>query len=588
MKTPDRRHEYTPFDDAFAELIGRLQPSADPDLAAAARLVSRAVREREVCFDLAAAEFSVPDIAAKLRTFANVVSADGSTPLVVSGSRLYLQRYFGYERELAAAILRRAGRRADFDPAAAGPLIDAAFPGADTPDHPAFRQKLAMFAAARSRLVIISGGPGTGKTYVAARIIAMLKQLYATAAPVIRLAAPTGKAAARLNEALAAAAIPELAGNAASTIHRLLGGGVDGDFRFDRARPLAADIVLLDEVSMVPLHLLARLFAALPESASVIMLGDMHQLSSVEPGCVFADLCEAADPERCGAAFAADFAAAFGRALPVPAAADASTLADAAVELTVSRRFAPDGKVARASSLINRCRSAAAADAAIAELQRPDPDFTVAPLPALPLASGRGAAAFRRVIAENYRELAAAADPAAAFAALERFRILTATRVGPFGSAAINLLARQLLFGDASPDEFYSGKPVLVLENDYDLGLFNGDVGVVFADGFGQRKVWFPDPAAPGAFRSIPPPLLPAHEEVFAMTVHKSQGSEFDRILLLLPESGEALTRELLYTGITRSRRGVTIFGDAAALRRAVLRKTARASGLADRLRAGR
>ncbi len=588
------------FEQNFADFMVRLSPGAPESLRTAAAMAARAVSQQHVCcrldlpqlyFDGRRPAFIPPPERwrTELLRCPAVVSATPETPLVLQDNRLYLQRYYLHERDLATAVRRFAARKPDFDPVAAGAVLCDLFPNADAPGSPEFRQQLAAFAAVRSRLAVISGGPGTGKTYTAARILALLGEMAQRAcrpAPRLVLAAPTGKAAARLTQAIAAAQLaPEPP--AAVTLHRLLGITPDRpDGRRNHQAPLPVDVVVVDEVSMVPLTLLAGLFAALPEHASLILLGDMHQLSSVEPGCVFGDLCRAGQPEAFTADFFADYRRAFGND-PDGFAETTARLADVTVELTVSRRFSASGGIARLAEAVKNARTRSDAENVRLLIRQFPSELSELPGPGDADQFRRtGTPELRRLIREQYRPLLDATTPEAALGALERFRILTATRVGPFGSEVINRLAHEWLSTDPARQRqmpFFRGRPLLIVENDRDSDLFNGDTGVVFPAPDGRLAACFPSRKGPG-IRFVPLSLLPRHETAFAMTVHKSQGSEFDAVLLLLPDQSEFVSRELVYTAITRARRHFFWQFAQEALITGILHDAIRTSGLAEQL----
>lgn len=529
--------------------------------------------------------------------------APGAMPLILDADdRLYLHRYFDYERRLARRLT--LARTAPADPAAFTPGIRAQlaelFAGnAARLDGTADWQQLAAALALRGRLTVISGGPGTGKTTTVVNLLACLLTL----APHCRiaLAAPTGKAAARMTDAIRqrAAHLPgavrHLLPAESSTVHRLLGVTAGGGFRHDASNPLAIDALVVDEASMLDLSLATQLLEAVPPSARIILLGDKDQLAAVESGAIFAEL--SVDPtlgEDCVRDLAAMTGTPVAAILP-PAPVQASALHDAAVWFTQNYRFARDSGIGRLARLVNAGDTAQA----IAWL-REDGDPGIAWIDdALDAAGGRpGTTALRRM-EEGYADYiaAVAVDPTGRDAithAFGRFRVLGAVREGPRGVTALNTeltrrfrAALKLPGLDEGPggSPWFTGRPVLVLNNDYVLKLFNGDIGIALPDATGQLLVHFPDPVADGGFRAIAPVRMPRHETAFAMTVHKSQGSEFDSVLVVLPEQrSRVLTRELLYTAITRARSRVTLVAGAPVLESAITASTERHSGLLTRL----
>ena len=500
---------------------------------------------------------------------------DGTTPLVWEGGRLYLRRYWHAEQRVARSLRRRlAGPREELAPEPLAPLFRALFPAASGPGID--WQAVAAAAALASPLALVSGGPGTGKTTTVRRILALL--LAADPALRIALAAPTGKAAARLGESIAGglAALPVDASLAeriprqASTIHRLLGYLPRSDrFRHDAGRPLASDVVVIDEASMVDLLLMDALLAALPADARLVLLGDRDQLASVETGFVFGDLCAAAPLDgTCSAAFCDFYRRLGGGALEIDPRA--TPLQDAAVELRISYRFRRQpgiGALARAVRSQDPGRALEILDS---------PGFDdVDRLPPEAIAE-----ALESIDGDLERYLRAD-SPAAALERLGRFRILCATRRGPWGVERLNRLVEHRLSrrGLAVGERWYRARAILITANDYQVRLYNGDLGVVWPED-GKLWAWFPAAEA-GELRRLPLAKLPAHDTAWAMTVHKSQGSEFDRVLLVLPPEDVALlTRELLYTGVTRARRRLHLVATAEILRRTIARRSRRSSGL--------
>ena len=523
--------------------------------------------------------------------------APGALPLILDADgRLYLHRYFDYERRLARRLMqaRRAGAGAVDAPPALRAQLAALFAGnAARLGGAADWQQLAAALALRGRLTVISGGPGTGKTTTVVNLLACLVALDPDCR--IALAAPTGKAAARMTDAIRerAQGLPEALRDKmpreSSTVHRLLAVTPSG-FAQDAANPLPIDALVVDEASMLDLALATRLLEAVPPAARIILLGDKDQLAAVESGAVFAEL--SVDPSLTPACVQ-DLAALTGTpaaAIAPPAPATPSALTDCAVWFTQTYRFAPDSGIGRLARDVN---TGAAADALAWLRAGSDPD--VAWLETPPHASldaalremDAGYAAYARALADA-RDVAAIAD------AFGRFRVLCALREGPRGVVALNAAMTKRLRAalhlpglDEGPgaSPWFAGRPVLVLSNDPVLRLYNGDVGIALPDGEGRLLVHFPDAESPDGFRAIAPVRLPRHETAFAMTVHKSQGSEFDAVLVMLPEQrSRVLTRELLYTAVTRARRRVTLVTDAAVLEQAIATPTQRHSGLLARL----
>ncbi|WP_273029273.1 exodeoxyribonuclease V subunit alpha [Massilia timonae] len=521
---------------------------------------------------------------------------DYDQPLVLDGERLYLRRYWRDETQVARAVRERAEATHPVDTRLVRSWLDKLFvaaPGAGQPDW----QKLACAVALRGSVAIITGGPGTGKTYTVARLLALL---FATAPDAARqrvaLAAPTGKAAARLKQSIDKA-LGELADRvgaelplreltarmgAARTLHSLLGARPDTRaFAHHRGNPLDVDVLIVDEASMVHLEMMASLLDALPPGATLILLGDKDQLASVEAGAVLGDLCHDAQAGNYDDDTIAYVRAASGEAIPAEYAGEGGALAQQTVMLRHSRRFGgPIGQLALAVNAGDRARAEEVLRASLdgvrwIEHAQPSQLLQLAHAgyaPYLALLKG-GAASDEDWVRQVLQSF-------------ETFRILCAVRDGEWGVSGLNeaiekrLEAGGLLRRGA---EWYVGRPVMVTRNDYSTGVFNGDIGVTL-----------PDPARPGAqrvyflegdkVRSVLATRLRNVETAFAMTVHKSQGSEFRHTVLALPREGNAiLTRELVYTGITRASREFTLVTPSGeVLREAIASRTHRTSGLRE------
>ncbi|WP_448508880.1 exodeoxyribonuclease V subunit alpha [Immundisolibacter sp.] len=577
-----------PLDAHFADLLLRHAAKPSPELALAAALVSRHTGEGHVCLPLGRLAGRAPfddqhwraPLLADWRDAlldSGVVGEPGAgKPLILDGvGRLYLQRLWRDEAAVARDLAARAAPRADLDPAAVQAPLRRLFPGTDPGS---VGQRRAAAVAALHGLGIICGGPGTGKTHTVARLLALLMELSGERPLRVALAAPTGKAAQRLAQSLLKAVDVWPAGHAlpgtVPTLHRLLGLRPDGGARHDADHPLACDLLLIDEASMVDLPLLARTLRALPATARLILLGDPNQLASVEAGAVLGELCAGAGGYS--PAGAARIESASGDTVP---GGGPGGISDAVALLEHSYRFAGGGAIGRLAAAVN----VGDAQGALALLRAGGEVRFEAVDTASRLNARLGAE-----IGPLLQPLFEIADPAAALAQLGDFQVLTALREGAFGVTGVNaaieraLRRRGLIRGQAA---HYPGRPLLVGSNDYVLGLFNGDLGLLLPDPAGDLRAWFA--GADGAPRALAPSRLPAHESAYALTVHKSQGSEFTRVLLILPpQPSPLLTRELIYTALTRAREGVTVWGSEATLAAAVGRRLERDSGLADALRA--
>jgi exodeoxyribonuclease V alpha subunit len=545
---------------------------------------------------------------------------DFNQPLVLDGERLYLRRYWRDETMVAASVVRRAGTERPVDAAAVRGWLDRLFeprPDARTEATGPDWQKIACAIALRSELAVITGGPGTGKTYTVARLLALLFAMAGEGQAQglrIALAAPTGKAAARLKQSIDQALdeladklgdtlpLRELAARmgAARTLHSLLGARPDTrSFAYHAGNPLDVDVLIVDEASMVHLEMMASLLAALPAHARLILLGDKDQLASVEAGAVLGDLCAEAESGNYAEDTVAYVQAATGEAIPADyALRDGGALAQSIVMLRQSRRFG--GPIGALALAVNRGDG----DAARAVLHAGPLEHGgrvhwiegATPQDALALAvDGRADAP------QGYRDYLTLVKEGpdawggdytgwvrAVLRRFEQFRLLCAVRAGEWGVAGLNEAIEARL--DAARlirrrGEWYVGRPVMVTRNDYATGVYNGDIGLTLPDPLrpGSLRVWFADG---DAIRSVLATRLRDVETAFAMTVHKSQGSEFTHTAMVLPrEMNAVLARELVYTGITRAREFFTLVSpNAAVLGQAIAERTQRASGLREAL----
>uniref|UniRef100_E1TB30 RecBCD enzyme subunit RecD n=1 Tax=Burkholderia sp. (strain CCGE1003) TaxID=640512 RepID=E1TB30_BURSG len=676
--------------------------------ARAAFAASRATAEGHVCVPLGALAHRFEASAAEVRAalFASGMASDGMRataalrPLVIDGQgRLYLARYYDFERRLARALVGHAAGEAEANGdgnvggrAGAGISGDAdAAAGANSTtntnapqtlhqrllryfgppaDDEVDWQRVAAVMALSGRLTIVSGGPGTGKTTTVVGLLACL--LDARADLRIALAAPTGKAAQRMQEALLARANalpPELAARlpqTSYTLHRLLGSGPGGRFRHHRDNPLPYDVVVIDEASMIDVAMAAHLLDAIAPHTRLVMLGDKDQLAAVEAGAVFAELSarpafSARGVRRIAEALGIDEAR-LTRSLPQPANSldaqpdywvqpddtvdyppdvrdgppddlfagldpahdsreprsegfaqradlcneritDAGSfvpgqsssgplnpLADCVVWLERNYRFGLDSPIGRLSLAIRNGEASAALEVLLADATQhaaalhEDTHATLAERTVERLAAGFGPYADALTVALAQ----ATPDPSPLFEALNRFRVLCATRSGARGVDQVNAsMAAQVRRAAgitlAVGAQWFAGRPVMVTRNDYALGLFNGDIGIALPGADGTLRVYFR--TGDGGLRAVSPAALPPHDTAFALTVHKSQGSEFEHAVLMLPPAfSRLLSRELVYTAITRARERVEIIGARAVLAQAIATPTQRDSGLAARI----
>ncbi|MGC9238633.1 MAG: exodeoxyribonuclease V subunit alpha [Acidithiobacillus sp.] len=519
------------------------------------------------------------------------------TPLVWDGQRLYLRRHYRDEIEIAGALHARA--RSIVARFQQGEDILARLFGPVSASTAEDGQRLACALAAERGFTLITGGPGSGKTYTIARLLVLLTQ---TAELRIALAAPTGKAALRMDTALQQSVDdfvrrgePELADllrrvPPAQTLHRLLGARPGTRrLRHDARRPLELDLLIVDEASMIQHELMAALLRALPAQAQLILLGDPDQLASVEAGAVLAEICRGRPVYP--PATARDLAARWGITLTASATRDdASALEAAVVRLRSSYRFqGPIAELARAirvgdvqgSIELLRAHAGAEADSALGWID-PQADGGRERMVELAETAWRST----QVLLEQVPEEATAHDAwvRALLRTVDEFRILCALREGPWGVAGINAVMTAQLRPPGYPGAWYPGRPILVQRNDPIAGVYNGDLGLVLPDAAGRLQVYF----ARGPQQAplcLHPQRLGDAATAYALTVHKAQGSEFQRVLLVLPrEDSPVLSRELLYTAVTRARRSFLAVTPLEALPRILDRHGRRMSGLATRL----
>ncbi|MBS68447.1 MAG: exodeoxyribonuclease V subunit alpha [Pseudomonas sp.] len=573
---------------AFVASLQRLEPQAPEAVLLAAALCCEALASGDVCLPLERlagrrpwpeVDLSMPALPvwrAQLEASSLVAAPDDYAPLTLVGNRLYLARYQAYEQQLAEQLLTRAADAPDVDETRLSDSLARLFAfNQQSPDW----QRLAAAQAVRRRLAVISGGPGTGKTTTVVRLLAALLEQPGGERLAIGLAAPTGKAAARMAEAIRNAkaelpvsdAVKQALPDEARTLHRLLGSRGDSpQVRHDAANPLALDVLVVDEASMVDLALMAKLVSALPPKARLILLGDKDQLAAVEAGAVFAELCEGRGFDSQAAS---DLQRITGQNVPIET--PRSRLGDAVVLLAHSHRFAGDSGIGELARRIN----GGDAKGTVALLQEGRADLTWNDTSSPATLIERLEQGY-----SPYLQAARQAEPSAAFEAFNGFRALTAQREGAFGVTGINeaLEARfKRRLGVPARERWYPGRAVMVRQNDYALGLFNGDIGLCLKTEQGLRVFFEGDEG----YRGFAPARLPSHDSAFAMTVHKSQGSEFAEVLLALPEQpSPLLTRSLFYTGITRAKRKVEIWALPARLAEAVITRAERAAGLAERL----
>jgi len=555
---------FSDIDVHFAKFMATLSESADDALLLGAVLASHFTGVGSSCVDLkilAEQAFPLqaepgmdtllcPSLSQWQQALLNcrVVGQPGDyTPLVLDKHRLYLYRYWDYEQQLAAQIRARCAMQCtDVNHHTLNEGLLRLFPAQKD------QQKIAALTAILQHFCIISGGPGTGKTSTIVKILTLLVEQNPKLS--IALAAPTGKAAAHLQAAHLAlqdlncapavkAAIPQ----EAYTIHRLLGSQPDSPYFISHASNLLPyDVVVIDEASMVDLALMTKLAQAIPKSARWILLGDKDQLASVEAGTVLGDICDAGIEENI-------------------------------VLLDKSYRFSEESGIWKLAQAVKQGKS----EKALHILQSdkyPDVNWHHLNDELPTILIDQMVSGFSRCLKES--------QAAKVLQLFENTIILAALRRGPYGVEAINRrieeeYRRKGLIRTYS--RWYHGRPIMITRNDYRLQLFNGDIGIILRKPTGGLQAFFPDQE--GQVRTFWPNRLPEHETVYAMTIHKSQGSEFDNVLILLPDQfSPILSRELIYTGITRARKSVSVWGNEQVFMQAVSQKITRSSGLREKL----
>ena len=652
------------LDKAFVGFLHELAPESDPLVLLAAALTSHQLGHGHVCLDLFET-LKAPDFALSLppegdeqggllllpsqlletldgahwcKALASsalvALAADASDaaqqrPLVLSGKRLYLRRYWAYERRIDAALRTRLAQgetppddlpqRLDelFGPAGAGAVIDW--------------QKLACALATRGAFSIITGGPGTGKTTTVVRLLALLQAPAVEAGqPLrIRLAAPTGKAAARLTESISqqvqslkvAEAVREKIPCDVTTVHRLLGSRPGTrHFRHHAGNRLPLDVLVVDEASMIDLEMMANLLDALPAHARLVLLGDKDQLASVEAGAVLGDLCRDAEagwynPQT--RQWLESVSAESLRDSGLQEDRDGShPLAQQLVMLRHSRRFGEGSGIGQLARRVNQqlpdeARQLLAAghyDDVFSLPLKGEHDHKLERL--LLDGHGDGPQGYRHYLNIMREQRPSAGRPLehpdwtnwarAVLQAFDTFQLLCAVRKGPWGVEGLNLRITETLLKARlieHDQQWYEGRPVLMTRNDYGLGLMNGDIGIALKlperegpeAGRPVLRVAFPRNDGQGGVRFVLPSRLNDVETVYAMTVHKSQGSEFAHTALILPDAlNPVLTKELIYTGITRAKHWFTLIEPRPGVfEEAVQRKVKRLSGLMLELEEG-
>lgn len=503
--------------------------------------------------------------------------------IVLEFEQLYLRRYWLFERQLADMLVNKLSENISSDQQLIAGIMSQLFNHNTLTDTEVDWQKVAVANALNKSFSIIAGGPGTGKTYTVTKLLAGLLMLDPTLN--VEMVAPTGKAAQRLSESIVKATqnfkqqglitdeVLEAIPKTAATIHRLLGVIKNSpNFRHDKQRPLTADVLLIDEVSMVDLPMMTRIFRATKPDCRLILLGDADQLPSVAIGSVLADLAPYQTSQ-----YSAFNSAYIDKtcALRLPSFCKQPSV-DYLTYLTKSRRFKTGGGIGLLAENVIKGKGQQAW-----QLLAKSGNCELTLVDNTPLGE------YIKQLTENhYRAMFNAESVEQAFQILDKFRILVPTRNGETGLENLNLLVEQQLQKQnliPKKQPLYHGRPIMISQNHYGVNLFNGDIGILFKDKQQRLMAYFPEG---DGYRAVSISRLPKFDTVYAMTIHKTQGSEFDHVALILPEKGaeRILSRELIYTGITRAKQHLQVFSNQPTFVSGVQQKVSRASGLTTRV----
>lgn len=583
----------------FCRLLKDIDPGIHPDVLLAASLTSYAYRQGNICISLTEhagktlfedSGRTAPSLDKWIRHIENtpVVGKPGDfCPLILDESqRLYLHKLWHYEQSLAKNISAKA--RTESEEIDQELLVDGIERLFNVKKDEIDWQAIAAIAAVYNNLTVISGGPGTGKTTTVVNVLALLleQSLKSEQLPAIALAAPTGKAAARMEDSIVTSKtdlnvkneIKEAIPANALTIHQLLGARRNSSqFRYNEDNPLPYDVVIIDEASMVDQALMSRLMEALLHDAKLILIGDKDQLASVEAGSVLGSIC-AVDENRISQKFA-DRLLKFS--IQVPALNienNDKILTDSIILLEKNYRFKKDSGIPKLAAAINRGEAEPALELLESGSQSGISfvNFTN---------YGNFENELKDLVHLYFKPAIQSNSPEEMFTTLQRFRLLSPHRRGPLGVEYLNQKVEDILVTEGLVqryEKWYHGRPIIINQNDYSLDLYNGDIGICFHDRQGNKQVLFQKETG---LRSIAPSRLPDFSNAFALTVHKSQGSEFDHVKMVLPDKiSRVLTRELLYTAVTRARSSVEITGKRKVFKEGVRSKLQRSSGLQDLL----
>lgn len=583
------QHIFSDFDVHFTQFFTTLTDSIEEAVLTGMVLTSYLTAQGHTCVDLekyanqhfptsdSSVTLFCPSLFSWLEALQNCpfIGAPGEqTPFILNEHYLYLYRYWRYEQQLGNFIqtcFQRPPPTIDYN--SLNTRISELFPTENQGEID--WQKVAALTALLTNFCLISGGPGTGKTFTVAKILVLLL----TQSPHLRIAltAPTGKAAARLKQVITVAmetlacpaSIKPLIPQETYTLHRLLGSiPYSPDFQHNAENSLPYDIIVVDEASMVSLALMAKLAQATLPTARWILVGDKDQLMAIEVGTVLGDICEIkSNPLTQLTHWSCDH---------IPQIPRLFRLQDCIVFLEKNYRFSVDSDLGQLANAVKRGYT----EQTLTLLRKASPTVKWRILNFVEMAN-----ALKESVIDGFSTYFQAKGPEDSLQALEKFRILSALRQGPIGVVALNRLIEQILLEQGlirpKTQRWYHKQPIMITQNDYTLNLFNGETGVVLHDPNNPQTLQAFFPTLEGGLRSFAPTHLPAHETVYAMTIHKSQGSEFETVLLLLPQQFSALlSRELFYTGVTRAKKSIEIWAQEAVLRKIVVQRTQRMSQL--------
>lgn len=580
--------EFVPFDFYFSEFMAELNDVKDPEILYTFAKLSHAVNHQNSCLELKENDALQSKLALlngiSLITSESELANHPTTPLILCSGKLYLQKYFHHEVNVAQQLISRNRSISNSDCT----MLNLLFPDANKGDEEQEEninqqssqtyidwQKVAAFQCITRQLCIITGGPGTGKTSTVVKILAALMNQNENLK--VKLAAPTGKAAARLGESIRdnlQTLPPGLESNIPSdvmTVHRLLGMRANGhSFKYHKDRKIPLDLLILDEISMIDLAMFDKILSALPDHCRLIMLGDPDQLLSVESGSVISDLHKLG--QHYDEAYLQEIKNELGYQIPKTKTGK-HVLSNAFCHLTRSYRFDISKGIGRlASNIQNKLLTELQSDGEVLYIT----EFTLHSL-----------SENLKAVYQHYIDLMKdKADPRLLLAEFERSRVLAPMREGKMGIIALNDAIESSIDLKEGHQSIYHGKPIMITRNDYALGLFNGDIGICFLTQTLEFNVIFH--GSKGEFNTFPLTLLPNFEACFVMSIHKSQGSEFENISVILPslesKNNSLYTRELIYTAITRAKQHVTIYAKKDDLLTCLSKDNKRSSGLIDRL----